>query len=285
MVKRSYRDGAEFVINSLDKLGITPHPESRLMRMYRILAAPGDRSNIITPADTEFETALEGIRDLTQLEFVFDHLDLQSLGGVVIERLRKTIKDPVLPQDNTELSPGRDTQFELYVAALCSASNLQPVTFEEPDITCMANGVKFGIAAKRLKNATNLEHHARKAAKQIQDCGFPGIIAIDTTIALNRENNRITSKMSDRQCAAIHKEALRRFVHRHYLGILEWVRAKNVRGIVIHDHQVRFDGDWILWGMTFWVETTRGNMRRSREAAMFHEAYVRGLANRCPVYT
>ena len=89
----------------------------------------------------------------------------------------------MLPNEDRSHSKGRDAQFELFVAAVCQNAGLHPVAREEPDVTCHIEGIKFGIAAKRIKSVTNLKKHVRKAAQQIEGAGFPGMIALDTNVA------------------------------------------------------------------------------------------------------
>jgi len=291
-MRRTRTETASFVIASVKAFGLHPHPQSRLMRMHRVLTE-GDR--IIRPDHPDFETALEAGRDLqpdfqTALEaerdlqvlaFVFD-TPAGHQNDTEFKRLVKhALKDSVLPQRDRTQSRGRDAQFELFVAAICQSAGLLPVAREEPDVTCTVDGVKFGIAAKRLKNVGNLEKRVRKSATQIENAGFPGIIALDTSVARNRDNRRFTTPIADEQFGCLYKDALYRFVDNYRPGIQDWVRGKGVRGIVIHDQQVRFEanGEWSLAGMTFWVPTARENQRRNREASQFWRHYQNGLPN------
>jgi len=152
---------------------------------------------------------------------------------------------------------------------------------EEPDVTCFVNQNKFGVAAKRIKNVTKLETRVREAAKQIQKSALPGFIAIDTCVALNRDNERITVSMVDEVFMRNHKRALYEFVKYYHDRIQTWVRAKGVRGLIVHDQQVRYleENRWCTSGMTLWLETTRHNARRSKEYSLFAEKYQLGIPN------
>ena len=156
-----------------------------------------------------------------------------------------------------------------------------PLYREEPDITCHAGTIKFGIAAKRIKNVTSLEKHVRKAAGQIKKAGLPGIIALDTCVALNRNNERITTPITDEQFGPLYSEAIKRFGDDYCDNFQRWVRGKGARGIVIHDQQVRFkpNGEWLLEGMTMFVNFASKNNRRKRDFAMFTKQYKTGLPN------
>lgn len=119
-------------------------------------------------------------------------------------------------------------------------------------------------------------------ADQITATKYPGIIAVDTCVALNRENTRIATNASDDQFGAIHAKALRQFVACYNDRIQEWVRGRGVRGVVLHDHQIRHDNnrrEWILNGMVYSICTARENMRRKREFFRFWNRYPKGLPN------
>ena len=167
------------------------------------------------------------------------------------------------------------------MAAICQNAGLHPVKREEPDVTCHVEGIKFGIAAKRIQNISNLEEHVRKAAVQIEKSRLPGVIALDTNVALNRDNRRITSPIPDEEFSTTYRRSLIQFIDHFHDRIQDWVRGKGVRGIVIHDQQVRFqpDGEWSLAGMTLRVNTSRHNRRRNWEFALFERHYSKGLPN------
>lgn len=161
---RSCIDAVRFVINTIQNLDVRPHPQSRLMRMHKLFERSHSTCSTIQPDHAEFETAIESLRDIRLLEFVFDNLHGDTCDDAFPQLVKRTIKDSVLPQLDLEQSPGRDAQFELYLAALCHASGLRPAVLEEPDVTCVVEGVKFGIAAKRLKSIKEIGNRIKEAA-------------------------------------------------------------------------------------------------------------------------
>ena len=158
-IQRSRAEQALFVVDTIRALGIEPHPQSRLMQMYRVLT---DATHIIQPNDPRFETALEAERDMQVLGFIFDHTNARRGLGDLRTRVRRLLDDSVFPQDNLGRSTGRDVQFELFIAAVCQSVGLTPVNYVEPDVTCTVDGFLMGIAAKRLKNLSNLEKRVKK---------------------------------------------------------------------------------------------------------------------------
>lgn len=278
LTRRSRAENAEFVIASVRALGLSPQPQSRLMRMHRALTRA---CSIIPPEDQEFETALEAERDFQILVFAFDQAKAHSTDAEFKRLVKNALKDSLLQHEDRAQSKGRDAQFELFVAAICQSAKMLPMSREEPDVTCHVGDIKFGIAAKRIKKDTRLEEHVRKAAGQIKKAQLPGIIAIDTCVALNRDNERITAQIPDEQYAALHKQSLEHFIYDFQDNIQNWVGGKGVRGLVIHDQQVRLqpNDEWSLVGMTMFVNTAAENHRHNREFDMFREQYTTGLPN------
>ena len=275
---RNRSENASFVVDSIKKLGLEPHPESRIMQEYRVLTQ-GD--SVVTPNHPQFQIALEAERDMQLLGFVFDHVIAHDSDTTFLDLVHKALKDRVLPQDNLQDSRGRDAQFHLFIAAICYGAGFVPVQFDEPDLICTVDRIKFGIAAKRLKNVDRLEEHIRKASEQIRSTGLPGIIALDTCVALNRDNRRIAETIPDDQFRKLYKQALDLFIFQHFDNIQKWVKEKGVRGIVIHDHQVRscLDQQWELISMTVRVPTKDGIKEHEREFDVFSGSYVKALSN------
>ena len=58
-------------------------------------------------------------------------------------------------------------------------------------MTCIHDGAKYGLAAKRLKNLQNLYARVRKAVCQLDKAGLPGIIVLDLALAFNPANRRL----------------------------------------------------------------------------------------------
>lgn len=275
---RTRAENAKFVIEHIKALGFFPNSESRLMKMHNALTNP---ARFIPPDDPEFETALEAERDLQVLGFVFEQADTHPTEVEFQRLVKNALKDSLLPHEDRNQSKGRDAQFELFVAAICQNAGMFPVAREEPDVTCHVGDIKFGIAVKRIKNATRLEKHVHKAADQIKIAKLPGIIALDTCVALNPNNERITTPIPEEQFRHLYSKAIKRFVDCYYDNFRDWIRGKGVRGIVIHDQQVRFlpNREWSLVGMTMFVNFASKNNRRKQDFAIFEKRYKTGLPN------
>jgi hypothetical protein len=169
-VSQTRAEAAAWVVEQVRALGMSPNPASRLERMRRVL-----ERGLVPFDDPQFLIALEAMREVQELAFVFGQAGGHLGAPKYLALVKDLLKDSVLPQDDRQKSPGRDAQFELYLAATCQHGGLSPVGYEEPDITCTVDGVKFGIAAKRLKSGTSsaVREHVKKGADQIKRAGTP----------------------------------------------------------------------------------------------------------------
>ncbi|MCP4642439.1 MAG: hypothetical protein GY851_18485 [bacterium] len=276
-VQRTYTEQAAFVLRRLGEYGVDVPTESRFAQMYSVLA---NAAGTIGRDDPRFEWACESVRDLRIVSFALDHLPLVPGLPGMRKVLARMVNDPVLPQDDTRNSNGRDAQLELFVAGVCCAASLEPVCFEEPDVICHTAGKRVVIAAKRLKSIKQLAKRVRKAAHQITSSGSPGVIVLDACVALNRDNSRIALAIPDEEFGRLYGEAMDRFLDGCIDDLKKAIEESDVCGIILHDHQVRHEhgATWGLASMTKMV-----NLVADKEAArmftLFAEEYSRGLPN------
>ncbi len=280
--RRNRGEACEFVIKKLEGFGLRVDASSRLGTLRRLFfEKDGTPRGIIPRDDADFEFALEGQRDLNQLSFAFDVLPNDFLRAHT-SRLRLLLKDPSLPQDASKSSCGRDTQAELYAAAICWRAGLSPVTLDEPDVRCTHRDMTFGLAVKRLKkNQNRLQDRVKDAASQIQRSKLPGLVVLDTSLVGNPANNRLWQPVPQEVFGASYKLAMDSFFVRYVDSFRDWVRGKGVRGIVVMDSQIRLamDGQWEHCGMNAGILTEVYNMRRRKEFESLWSAMQRGIPN------
>ena len=276
VMRRTRADNASYVIDQMHALELFPDPTSRIMQMHQTLS-----QGYIPFNDPKFPIALEAERDMQLLGFIFDQMHVQGDNPEFRTLVKRLLKDSVLPQKDRENSPGRDTQFELYLAAICQSAALLPVNCAEPDVTCTIRGTKFGIAAKRLKSFTSLEKHIRKAAKQIAKTGIPGVIALDISLARNQQNLPIISKLQSQLYVPIAQLADRQFFDEHHQNIYRWVDSKRVIAVVVFDFRIRLrkDQTWGLEGMTCWLSTANNDSQANRHYKTFYSGFLKGIPN------
>jgi hypothetical protein len=110
---------SSFVIATIEAEGISVPQSSRLRQMHDLYHSG---RGTIEPNDPDYETALEGERDMQLLAFAFDQLVQTQTSATYRGLLKRLIHDSVLPQNDREHSPGRDAAFEIYVAGVCTAA-------------------------------------------------------------------------------------------------------------------------------------------------------------------
>jgi hypothetical protein len=141
---------SSFVIDTIEAEGVSVPPSSRLSRMHDLYHSG---FGMIDADHPDYEIALEGERDMQLLAFAFDQVFQTESSDAYLMLVKKLVKDSVLPQNDRQNSPGRDAGFEIYIGAVCTAAQLLPVAWEEPDVL---DGTKYAFAAKRLKGIRNL---------------------------------------------------------------------------------------------------------------------------------
>ncbi len=272
---RTHTERAAYVMAQFRELGF--EPPSRVVEMHRVLSR-----GKVPFGDPDFPTALESLRDLDQLMFIFEqlhvHRDNPRFQGVV----KHLLNDSVLPQHDKD-SPGRDRQFELYLAAVCQNAGLPPVDYEEPDITCFIAGTKFGIAAKRLKSRkpSQLEKHVRKGADQLKQQGLPGIVALELSLSRNQTNRPIISQIESQMHLMISDAKNRQFRDRHGDAIRRWVAGTGVRAVLVIETTLRLRPDrrWSLDGTLSEVPTTLDNEQPDPLFRAFYDGFLKGVPN------
>jgi hypothetical protein len=274
--KRTRSELSAFVLNSFESAGIRVAPSSRLARMNKIFAASG----FIASNHPDFEIAIEAERDLQLLGFAFDQFAEYERTTPFVELLKKIVSDSPLPQHDREHSPGRDAAFELYVGAVCQSAQLLPINFEEPDVTFLWQGTKYAIPAKRIKNEKKIVRRIREATDQIRKCGLPGIVAIETCLALNPNNLRIRH-MPDTVFWSEYFENLKISWSQHQKKVQEIITRENVLGIIVHDYQIREqpNSQISLAGMTMRVPALHRTSAEQRSFETLSTLYTYALPN------
>lgn len=268
---------AAYILERVESLGIKISPTSRLMQMLRIL-----ESGRIEYVDDRFPVALEAIRDMYQLRLIVDEMDTHRNDTRFVANVKKLLQDAATPQDGNSNTPGRDTQFELYLAAIALRAGMSPVEYDEPDVTCTVDGIRFGIAAKRLKSINRFEERVKEGAKQIRRANIPGIIAVDLTIARNPENQPITSSLHSQFSTVIVMAKNQQLFERYERDIHRWVANAGVRALLVFDFTYRVSPDgssWMHEGMMCWFSTTNNEESAGSELTAFQQQFLMGIPN------
>lgn len=269
-------EAAAWVIERVCGLGCRrPVPRSRLFEMHRVLSR-----GYVAPDDPEFDTALESIRDLHNLVFIFDQLEAHGERETLERMVRHLLNDSTVPQNDLKNSPGRDKQFELYLMAICHNAQMLPIGYDEPDITCTVNGTRFGIAVKRIKsrNPGQLERHVRKAAEQLDGQGLPGIVALNLSLSRDQKNTPLVQLREQLERMVTTHNQMRNFDER----VREWVAGSKVVGVMVYDSIIRLRHDAMRWwhtGQFNWVPILKDGEPDPLFVA-FWDGFDRGIPNK-----
>ena len=267
---------SSFVIATIEAAGVPVPPSSRLRRMFDLYHSG---IGTIEPDHPDYEIALEGERDMQLLAFAFDQLATTETSGVFGDLLKKLVHDSVLPQRDRTHSPGRDASFEIYVGAVCTAAQLLPVEWEEPDVSCVLDNAKFVFAAKRLKSIRSLQKRVSKAVKQIARSGFPGVIVLDVGLAFNPDNHRIR-RMHETVFFSEYEANFNATWSEYQSKVQKAMAQSNVLGAIVHDYHVRQQSDgWQLAGMTIRVAAEARSAEEQRQFKRLSTLYTYGLPN------
>jgi hypothetical protein len=184
-MQRTQQELARFVVKSFVDMGLNVNPSSRIMRQHNVLV---NSTASIAFGTTDFFIAVEALRDLQMLGFIFDQAN-NCEDPVFRDLVRKCLSDSPLSETDKEKTPGRDSQFELFVAAVCRHAGLLPVEHREPDVVFSLGNVTYCIAAKRPKSIRAIDSCLRDACDQISLEKLPGFIAMDTSLAFAFERD------------------------------------------------------------------------------------------------
>jgi hypothetical protein len=72
----------------------------------------------------------------------------------------------------------RDTQFEMVLGSWITLAG-RAVSLGEPDLLARFETGEYGIAAKRIESRKKIRENTKKAIKQIEKAGKPGIVALN----------------------------------------------------------------------------------------------------------
>lgn len=180
---------AEWAIDRLERfLGIKVPANSRLPSAARLL---DDVQENRRPLSLEDPDLLEEVHDATRTiweQFLIVHQIMQRpkrtrLRGDENAKLEMMLSGhPIERLDKNPLA--RNTQFELFVAAMLRVGGLD-VSFEEPDLRMQfLRNESIGVAAKRLGAAGKLERRVKGAVEQIERSEIRGLVALNLDVLM-----------------------------------------------------------------------------------------------------
>ncbi len=270
MANMTYQQQATFVIDTLEEMGL-PTADTRLDTMYKVL-----EKGYIPTDDPDFPIALEALLDFSMIAFVLNQLK-EFPQRELKAKLKLLVKDSPLLGPTQGDSHGRNTQSELYIAAVCKNAGMQ-VELDEPDVIAELGGQRYALAIKRLKSKSQFGKRFRDAANQIEKWGFPGFIVLDVRQAFNPENIKVQA--TDDELQAAFRLKWQRFRDDNYRKMKEWQREREIRGVLLVDHIFNYNRErWVPNTLTYGVNLYLDDPERTREFDEFWQAFATGLPN------
>lgn len=185
-------DTSEALRTTLDQMGITINPSSRIAIIIRDMEAlarflRGEDKSLKEP-----KALVTSLLEFNQFELIARHLRGKAEDAGIHELSRRFLQDNCSPYLGRE-TPGRDSQFELYFLAMCRRAGFH-ITRKEPDFMITPVLPKPGefdrvlVAVKRVRSQGQLVRRISEGGYQLAKQGG-GIVVVDITQLLNREDH------------------------------------------------------------------------------------------------
>ena len=274
-MRRTLQEAANFIAETLKEFDIVSSN-----RFQKMIAPFASGNNTIEPEDKQFLAARAALRDLRILEFCIDNLRWNIDEAILKSKLQEVVKEPLSPADKPSGGTrGRNTQAELFVAAICQKARLFP-KFEEPDLLIrMPNGGDLAIAVKRPQSESKLNKLIREAIEQIRRSGYPGVIVVDGSLMANPQNHELRGNIP----ADVVTDAAKIYVQELARQGMAF-RKRRLKGVELvaivfqfHVLQYRSGNDWGLISVTIPLNPNKSNSRRTEMFERFEKAFSKGL--------
>ena len=223
LAPRSYRNMADTVLKwTQDHPQLCGAKHNRLIQQCKLYIKT---EGIIQVTNPDWLFYVQGLKDIQEYWFIIEILGKRLLKAPFIEPLKLSLQDPDLPKDSKDSTLGRNTQFELFIAAIASRAgmNVDRLGDSGADWVLTATGNSWSIETKRIKSLDQMEKHIRKAGKQIMATNKGGIIAIDISLAVNPSCAPLSKFVSDDDIQQAHRMRTDHFAQKFLPSIRRWI--------------------------------------------------------------
>ncbi len=219
---------------------IQSHPQScssnhnRLLQQCKLYI---ESKGIIQKTHPKWLGFIQGLKDIQEYWFIIEILKEQLLETPFIEQFKLSLQDPSLPKDSKDFTPGRDAQFELFIAAIAwrAGFTVKRLGARKADWGLTASSSNWSLEAKRIKSLNKMEKHIRKAGKQITASKTGGVIAMDISLAVNPSCAPLPTFVSDDDIEEAHSMRTDCFVRDYLPSIRDWIGSKSVGFLLFHE--------------------------------------------------
>lgn len=253
---------ADSIEHYFKELGLPVNPASRIaacVQAARTLHAA--ESDIDALAIAQKPGFAQLAIDALQLATIAQSLTKDRPHHVLHARAQRLLKDAAVIAQSPHPSPGRDTQFELYCQAACTAegfpaSALPEAEAKRPDFLVTVGDITLHAEAKRAQSDNAAISLARKASRQFAAHGTAGFVFLDYSLLVNLGACRTAPDLPSQSLQA-HSIVTRRF--NSIASSIADGRFSQLLGVVGYaaTHTESVTGDVPMVGMSWWVRHFR----------------------------
>lgn len=178
---------ADWTIDRYKKITVSLPLGNRLEESRRFLAQFAGRKVPFDSADKELLHRFEACTQTCFEHYLIARSTGTGSGNIPSEMVRKigeSLTGAEVADEEID-SPGRDTQFELFMHALLVMGDVR-VWVAEPDLRFLYNGQEVGLAAKRVKRPRRLRRRFNEAVEQIERSGLRGFVAVNADLIVRQ---------------------------------------------------------------------------------------------------
>ncbi len=228
-------------------------------RVFRICRIVEESQGIIDKGDPQWSAHVQAFKDVQEFWYVIDVLGDRLLEQPFKDSFVRSLDDPILPADSGSHTPGRNAQFELFIAAAATRAGMgvERAGTAGADWVVSTPVRRWSIEAKRIKAWGQIEKRVRSAAGQIDGTRVGGIIAIDVSAAANPAQEPLDRFVGDAELERAQPQRGKALLNGPLKRIHTWIGRVNVGFLLLYDFVIRPAGEsatehepWSLIG--FW---------------------------------
>jgi hypothetical protein len=212
--------------------------ENRLSNQCRLII---ETEGIVQDSHPDWRIFVQSLKDVQEYWFMIEVLGEDLAQPPFLDRFARSLKDSPHPVDSGAHTLGRNTQFELFLAAIAKRAGL---IVSHPggagaDWILSISQKRWSLEAKRIKSFEKMERRVKDAADQIIKSGIGGIIAIDISLACNPDCKPCSSTLTDSDIRVKHEGSIDALVGERRQSVVGSVGSANVGFVLLHYFAIR----------------------------------------------
>jgi hypothetical protein len=218
------------------QLGVSA--ENRLSRQCRLIVETG---GIVQDSHPQWRIFMQSLKDVQEYWFVIEILKERLVEPPFLDRLARSLKDPIHPVYSGASTPGRNAQFELFLAAIATRAGLAVGQLDDAgaDWILSLSAKHWSLEAKRIKSPSKMEKRFREAANQIVKSRIGGVIAMDISLVGNPNCKPLARFRTNTEISTAHAARMDAFIREYQQPMRRWIGPANVGFVLLHDFVIR----------------------------------------------